>query len=164
MWITGISSAGKTSVAHHVRILLSSSGRLPIVIDGDLIRHALGGAHGHDLDSRRKMAFIYARLSRILAAQGHDVVCATISLFKDVHRWNRQHLDRYIEVLLDVPLEVARDRDTRGVYSDDGAEAVGVGLPAEYPTEPDIVISNHGSVTPLTAAQTIVDHFWSTEQ
>ena len=53
----------------------------------------------------------------MLAAQGFDVVCATISLFHSVQRWNRANIPNYFEIYLRVPFEELTRRDSKGIYS-----------------------------------------------
>lgn len=121
IWITGLSGAGKTTLA---RALLE---HLPeaILLDGDELREALGAADsGFDAASRKKLALTYAKLARLLARQGVTVVVATISLFHDVHAWNREHLPDYLEVFLDVPEDVRRQRDPKGLYAAEQAGRV----------------------------------------
>lgn len=121
IWITGLSGAGKTTLA---RALLE---HLPgaILLDGDELREALGASDsGFDAASRKKLALTYARLAGLLASQGVTVVIATISLFHDVHAWNRAHLPGYLEVFLDVPETVRRRRDPKGLYAAEQAGRV----------------------------------------
>ena len=58
-----------------------------------------------------------ARLCRMLASQGADVVCPTISLFHEVQRWNRENIPGYREIYLRVPLDELRRRDRKGIYA-----------------------------------------------
>ena len=58
-----------------------------------------------------------ARLCKLLADQGQTVVIATISLFHEVHAWNRAHLPGYLEVFLDVPESARRNRDPKGLHA-----------------------------------------------
>jgi adenylylsulfate kinase len=133
-------------------------GLAPVLLDGDELRAALGVQGGYDLDSRRDRAFVYARLCRLLAGQGHPVICAAIALFDGVHRWNREHQARYLEVFLDVPLTELRRRDPKGIYREAGrtADVMGDGLPAEFPRRPDLVIRNAPPMTPEDAAEMVL--------
>jgi adenylylsulfate kinase len=154
-----LSTTGKSTVAREVVRQLRRRRQLrPILLDGDEIRAALDMTGGYDLRSRMKMSLIYARLCALLARKGHLVVIATISLFHEVQRWNQRHQDNYLEVLLDVPLAELKERDTKGLYTDnDGQDTVGVGQPAEYPQNPDLVIRNYGDTDPESAAKMILD-------
>lgn len=156
IWVTGLSAAGKSTVAHELVRRLWADDIRPVLLDGNATRDALGVAGGFDSGSRRRMGLTYSRLCRMFSLQGHTVVCATISLYHEVHRWNRTNLQNYVEVLLDVPLEELARRDPRGIYaSHDQREVVGTGLSAEYPLSPELVIQNFGMVKPTSAAEEI---------
>lgn len=115
IWITGFSGAGKTTLA---KALVPHLGERVALLDGDELREVLDPAWcGFDRTSRRRLAFTYARMARLLARQGFTVVVATISLFHDLHAWNRLHLPGYCEVWLDVPEEERRRRDPKGLYA-----------------------------------------------
>ena len=98
-----------------------------------------------------------ARLCRLLASQGTDVVCATISLFHEVQRWNRDNIPGYCEIYLQVPMPELRRRDFKGVYArtGDSPNVVGLDLPAELPEAPDLVLENHGSLDSAAAVERI---------
>lgn len=159
-WITGLSGAGKTTVSRVVRDGLSLSGRTAVLLDGDAMRAVLGDTAAHGQDDRRRLAMTYARLARELAAQGIDVVCATISMFHEVRAWNRGNVRRYVEIYLRVPLSELERRDPCGLYTrarrGEAADVVGIDVPFEEPDAPDLVIDNFGAVTAEEAAVRIL--------
>lgn len=156
IWVTGLSEAGKSTVARELVRQLEEQSLSPILLDGDEIRTIFGMTRSYDRESRIKASLIYARLCNMLARKGQLVVIATISLFHEVQGWNRGHQPGYFEVLLDVPLKELRRRDSKGLYSgNDGRDVVGIGQPAEFPTDPDLVIRNYGSVDAESAATLI---------
>ena len=103
-WITGLSGAGKTTLARLLTRWLRERGRPVLLLDGDELRAALGASALVAPHERLALASCYGRLCRLLALQGSDVVIATISLFHAIHRWNRAQLPGYVEILLDVPI------------------------------------------------------------
>src|SRR5580658_2984713 len=77
-WITGLSGAGKTTLGRELWRRLRAAGRPVVFLDGDALRSAIAEDLGHDARDRRRSAMRNARLCRLLADQGSDVVCATI--------------------------------------------------------------------------------------
>jgi adenylylsulfate kinase len=159
IWLTGLSGAGKSTVAAELIRQLQKTGRHPVLLDGDQMREVLGATVAYDSDARRELGLTYARMCRLLSQQGHTVVCATISLRHEIHTWNRAHLPNYVEVLLDVPLHELRHRDPKGIYAAPRghAQTVGMGIDAQFPLQPDLVITNHGPASPTTSAAQILD-------
>ncbi|MBP2325008.1 adenylylsulfate kinase-like enzyme [Kibdelosporangium banguiense] len=157
VWITGLAGAGKSTVAAHVRDRLLAMGQLPVLLDGDALRAMLPYTPGYSRDERLKLARYYARLARELAEQGHLVICATVSLFHEVHEWNRRAIPGYIEVWLRVPVAQLRDRGCRTeLYETAEQDVVGMDTLAEFPQGPDLVIDNYGPATPEAAADRII--------
>lgn len=148
VWITALSGAGKTTLAKEVVTRLRASGEPVMMLDGDELREVFGSAaesgQSHGRDERRALAFQYARLCRLIADQGITVVIATISLFKEVHAWNRANLPGYFEVYLKVPLEELRARDPKGIYrrfaAGEIANVAGLDLPVDEPEAADWVV------------------------
>ncbi|WP_049716038.1 adenylyl-sulfate kinase [Streptomyces caatingaensis] len=158
LWITGLSGAGKSTVAGILRDRLAAGGVLPVLLDGDRLRATLPVRPGHREEDRRRLARYYGALAGELAAQGHLVICATVSLFHEAHARNRRRLPGYYEVLLRVPLDDLRQRrDRASLYgAPDTRDVVGLGTPAEFPLAPDLVVDNCGDTTAEDAAEAIL--------
>jgi phosphohistidine swiveling domain-containing protein len=92
--------------------------------------------------------------------QGGDVVCATISMFHEVQRWNRENIPGYREIYLRVPIDELRRRDSKGIYVGDWRgdthDVVGLDVPAEAPEAPDLVLDNYGALDVPTAVDRIL--------
>jgi adenylylsulfate kinase-like enzyme len=120
IWITGLSGSGKTTLSLVLVDRMRSIGIKPIFLDGDELREVFGvvaaNAQNHGREGRLALAMQYSHLCRVLAGQGHTVVIATISLFKEVHAWNRNNLPGYFEVYLKAPVDELRRRDPKGIY------------------------------------------------
>ncbi len=163
VWITGMSGAGKTTVAGRLAPLFQEAGRSCAVLDGDnlreLLRRELETPPGHDRDQRLLLARLYGRLCHAVAGRGHDVLCATVSMFHDVRDWNRSHIPNYVEIYLRVPFDELRRRDPKKLYALSAAGKiggmVGVEVPAEEPKQADLVIDHHPDRTPDDTVQEI---------
>lgn len=161
IWITGLSASGKTTLAKAIAARLREDGKPVVLLDGDELRGVLAAedARHHDRQARLDLAFRYARLCKLLAEQGFLVVIATISLFKEIHAWNRENLPGYLEVFLDPPMRELRKRDPKGIYAryDSGEilNVAGLDLLVDKPENPDLRItrenpSNHHFINQIT--------------
>jgi len=148
IWITGLSASGKSSLSCEVAARLRANGRNIVRLDGDELREVFGAVatntKNHGREGRLALAMQYAHLCRFLAGQGLTVVIATISLFKEIHDWNRVNLPNYFEVYLKVPLDELRRRDPKGFYRGFAAgeltNVAGLDLPVDEPQAADWVV------------------------
>jgi len=147
VWITGLAAAGKTTLATGLVDRLRERRIGVVLLDGDALRAVFEHDLGYSLDERRRCGRRYARLAAMLAAQGLDVVVATISMFEELRQWNRAHLARYLEVYVRAPAAVRRMRRV-GEGPGERGLVVGEDLPFDEPEAPDVVLENDGS-TPL---------------
>ena len=145
VWITGLSGAGKSAIAAEVRRRLAAAGRPSVLLDGDEVRAAVAdSAAGYDRDGRLASARRLTRLARLFESQDLVVVVATMSLFHAIHDENRRVFREYREVLIDVDVATAARRDPKGLYGGAATALPGVGLDAELPRAPHLVIANDG--------------------
>lgn len=164
VWITGLSGAGKSTLAKEVTALMRAEGEAVVMLDGDDLREVFGAvasnAQNHGREGRLALAFQYAHLCRVIAAQGLTVVIATISLFCEVHAWNRANLPGYFEVYLKVPLEELRRRDPKGIYRrfDAGelSHVAGLDLPIDEPEAADWVVEFDPTNSVADTAETLL--------
>jgi len=147
IWITGLSGAGKSTLAKELSQYMRKCGELVIQLDGDELREVFGVVDADSFDygqqSRLSLAMKYAKLCHLISAQGFSVVIATISLFSEVHIWNRNNLPGYFEIYLKVPLDELLRRDPKGIYSQFYAGKIsniaGLDLSIDEPKNPDLV-------------------------
>lgn len=147
IWITGLSGAGKSTLAKEVGNKLRNVGEKILILDGDEMREVFGNVKensaNHGRTARLELAMQYAKLCRLLAPQGTTVICSTISMFHEVHEWNRKNIPGYFEVFLKVPLSELRRRDPKGIYQrfDTGVlkDVAGLDLEVDEPQAPDIL-------------------------
>lgn len=151
-WITGLAGAGKTTIGTLLYNKLRDDKSNVVMLDGDIARWAYNDTIGYSSKDREQGAYRNARVCKMIADQGVDVVCCTVSMFEGVRAWNREHLEKYREIFLDVPLEVLKRRDQKGLYSKqvrgEEKDVVGMDLSLEMPHSPDVRIVNDGSCSP----------------
>ncbi len=156
-WITGLSGAGKTTVGTELYENLLSNGKPVIRLDGDILREVFQNKD-YTREGRRALGFQYSRLCKMIADQGIDVVICTVAMFDDVRNWNRDNIDNYVEIYLEVPMKELINRDQKGMYSRTQTDLSGVTQEAELPKNPDVTICNYGEVTPEIALKKIIDY------
>ncbi len=112
------------------------------MLDGDELREVLGVNGSHTRQERLELAMRYARLCHIIAVQGINVAIATISLFREVHEWNRANQPGYVEIYLAVPMEELMRRDPKQIYAraarGEVKDVAGLDFPVDEPYSPDV--------------------------
>ena len=131
-----------------------------ILIDGDVIRDILKLSSLNDKKSRLKIAYIYSDLANLIQSQGVNVVCATISLFHEIHNYNREIFVQYNEIFLKKDLDMLFKEDKNKIYSrslNNETKVVGVNIKAEYPKTPSLVINIDNKIDFNTLIDRILD-------
>ena len=150
-WITGLSGAGKTTIGTRLYYEMKKTHDNVVLLDGDILKEIVDENVGYSDGQRRKRAMKYARICKMLTDQNIYVICCTVAMYDEVRKWNRENNKRYVEVFLDVPVEVLRERDQKGLYSklENGKikNVSGMDLQVEFPKTPDITVRNDGSRT-----------------
>ena len=150
-WFTGLSGAGKTTLGTlWYKHLLDTKGNV-VLLDGDKNRARLKN-NDYSRAARESKTFAGIKIAKYITDQGIDVVYCVIAMFDSIRKWNRENIENYKEIYLEVPMEVLFARDTKGLYA--GArsgkikDVVGMDQIAEYPTHPDVRIVNDGCRKP----------------
>ncbi|MFI9719925.1 adenylyl-sulfate kinase [Streptomyces sp. NPDC052396] len=151
VWLTGLPSAGKTTIARTLAGQLRDGGHPVEVLDGDEIREFLSAGLGFtraDRDTNvRRIGFV----ARLLAAHGVTVLVPVIAPYTDSREAVRAHHQRhgtgYLEIHVATPVEVCATRDVKGLYARQAAGEIsgltGVDDPYEEPAAPDLRIAAH---------------------
>lgn len=145
VWITGLPGAGKTILAEELYGLIKDV--TPTVrVDGDVIREMMGDNLGYDPESRKLNAWRLAKLNKYLAEHHLTVICSTVSLIKEIQKWNRENIKNFIEVFIEVPIKDLVTRDKKGIYSKalngEINDAYAINQSYDIPEKPDLIIKN----------------------
>ena len=142
-WITGLSGAGKTTIGNRLYYQMKPQDNSAIILDGDILKKIAGKELGYSREERLERAYRYSALCKLLTDQGLNVIICTIAMFDEIRDWNRRNIENYIEVFLDVELEVLKTRNRKELYSKGGRDIAGIDVEVEYPKNPDIIIKNN---------------------
>jgi len=166
LWFTGLSGAGKSTIANNVEITLHRSGQLTQILDGDSIRRGLCKDLGFSNEDRRENVRRLAEVAKLMADTGVIVLVCCISPLR-AHRELAKHVagtHRFAEIYLQVPLSVAESRDPKGLFrlarSGMLPNFTGIDSPYEPPTKPDVLINS--DVVPVDQAANAVVQWLAT--
>lgn len=161
-WITGLSGAGKTTIGGLLYAFLKEKKDNVVLLDGDELRTVFK-AYDYSYDGRKQLALKYSALCAMLSKQGIDVVICTVSMFKDVRKWNAENIDNYREIYLKVDIDTLIERDQKGLYSSalkgGGKNVMGIDLKFEEPENSDLVLDNSGKICPKEQLNKIIGFY-----
>ena len=151
IWFIGLSGAGKSTLGREVARQWRMKEPNTVLLDGDELRAVFAQDRSdadYTLAGRQLNAQRLTSLCEMLDRQGINVVCCVLSVFTQLRSENRTRFSRYFEVLLDAPLSVLRQRDTKGLYEaaakGQQKNVVGVDIPFERPQGCDLVVDSSG--------------------
>ncbi|MEW6242983.1 MAG: adenylyl-sulfate kinase [Bacillota bacterium] len=161
LWLTGMSGAGKSTVAVAVERELFNRNNLAYILDGDNIRHGLNRDLGFSPEDRRENIRRIGEVARLFADAGLIVITAFISPYRQDRDGVRALLPEgeFIEIYVKCPLEICEQRDVKGLYQKarDGLipEFTGISAPYEEPLEPEIVLETAKEDVESSAAKVL---------
>jgi bifunctional enzyme CysN/CysC len=161
LWFTGLSGAGKSTIANLVEQRLVRMNRHTFLLDGDNVRHGLNKDLGFTDADRVENIRRVGEVAKLMTDAGLIVITAFISPFRAEREMVRQMLapGEFVEVHIDTPLAEAEKRDVKGLYAKARAGQLknftGIDSPYEAPEQPEIHIDTTG-MTPEQAADAIV--------
>jgi adenylylsulfate kinase (apsK) len=161
LWFTGLSGAGKSSLATAVEKELYSYGIRSYVLDGDNIRHGLNSNLGFTPEDRKENIRRIGEVSRLFVDAGLFALTAIISPYREDRQMVRERFAKgeFIEIYVKCPLEVCEMRDPKGLYKKARRGEIqnftGISAPYEEPLQPEIVVETDKQTLEQSVAQVI---------
>jgi len=161
VWFTGLSGAGKSTIANLVEKRLHAEGIHTYLLDGDNVRHGLNKDLGFSEADRHENIRRVAEVSRLMVDAGLVVLTSFISPFRTERAMARALLEpgEFVEVHVDTPLDVAEQRDTKGLYAKarrgELPDFTGIDSPYEAPESPEVRIDTTSSTEEDAAEQVV---------
>jgi bifunctional enzyme CysN/CysC len=162
LWLTGLSGAGKSTIADIVEKKLLAAGRHTMLLDGDNVRHGLNRDLGFTDADRVENIRRVGEVAKLMTEAGLIVICSFISPFRAERRMVRELTapTSFLEVFVDTPLEECMRRDPKGLYAKAKAGRLehftGLDSPYEAPEAPEIRVTTIG-VSPEIVAERVLD-------
>ncbi|MBW0152563.1 MAG: sulfate adenylyltransferase subunit CysN [Phenylobacterium sp.] len=161
VWLTGLSGAGKSTIANLVEKRMQADGRHTYLLDGDNVRHGLNKDLGFTEEDRVENIRRVAEVSKLMVDAGLIVLVSFISPFRAERRMARELMEdgEFVEVYVATPLAVAEQRDVKGLYAKARAGELknftGIDSPYEEPEHAEITVDTT-TLSPEQAAEEIV--------
>ena len=144
LWFTGLSGAGKSTLAEVIEQRFKAGGRKVEVLDGDVVRTNLSKGLGFSREDRDTNIKRIAFVCKLLTRNGVISISAAISPYREARAWARKEIGDFVEVYLECPVDICRQRDVKGLYqqADTGiiTNFTGVSDPYEEPERPELVL------------------------
>jgi adenylyl-sulfate kinase len=159
LWLTGLSAAGKSTVANELEAALFRSGKLAFVLDGDRVRHGLCRDLGFSPNDRQENIRRVGEVARLFAEAGFICITAFISPYRADRSLVRGMMDggKFFEVYVNAPLAVCEARDPKGLYAKARDHKIknftGVSAPYEPPLNPEIELRTDKLSVPEAVAK-----------
>jgi sulfate adenylyltransferase len=163
IWLTGLSGAGKSTIAEALTELLAEHGRQMSILDGDVVRTHLSKGLGFSKEDRDTNILRIGYVASEIVKHNGLVMCAAVSPYAATRDAVRAMMgeDHFVLVYVDTPLDVCEQRDTKGLYAKarrgEMKGMTGIDDPYEVPVRPELVLTTHDS-TPLDNARLIIKH------
>jgi bifunctional enzyme CysN/CysC len=161
LWLTGLSGAGKSTIANLVERQLHAAGCHTYLLDGDNLRHGLNKDLGFTASDRVENIRRTAEVAKLMVDAGLVVIVALISPFAHEREMARSLVDEgeFVEIFVDAPIEVAEQRDPKGLYKKarrgELRNFTGIDAPYERPQAPDLHLDT-ARLSPEQAAHAIL--------
>ncbi|MCB1326370.1 MAG: adenylyl-sulfate kinase [Spirochaetales bacterium] len=161
IWLTGLSAAGKTTIAHEMLTRFEQANERAYVLDGDRLRRGLNSDLTYSPEDRRENVRRFAEVAGILRDTGLWVIVSCISPYVAGREQARSIIgpENFAEVFIDTPLATCEERDPKGLYrkarQGEIPEFTGITAPYEPPTSPDAHVRTPGK-TPEECAAAIL--------
>lgn len=159
LWFTGLSGAGKTTLATLVAQELQARGHKLEVLDGDVVRTHLSKGLGFSKEDRDTNIRRIGWVCEVLTRNDVIAIAAAISPYREVRDEVRGRIDRFVEVFVDAPLETLIARDVKGLYQQALAGTItgftGIDDPYEPPLNPEMVVRSAEEPPAASAARII---------
>jgi cytidine diphosphoramidate kinase len=146
VWLIGLSGSGKTSIGKELFRHLENSNEKWVFLDGDVFRNILGEDLGHSEEDRIKNGYRISRFCQFLSHNNLNVIACVLSISHKNQKYNRDNIEDYKEVYIDVSFEKLLERDNKALYKNAAngkiKNVVGVDINFSPPLFPDIIIRN----------------------
>jgi len=140
-WITGLSGAGKTSVANEIKKEISKKFGPTLVFNGDDLRKIFK-LNKYDQKSRLENGKNFNKFAKFITDQNINLIFTIVGMFDQIRIWNRKNIDNYVEIYLKASISKIKEKRKKKLYFKKNNIIVGFQIKPEFPKKPNIIVKN----------------------
>ena len=142
-WITGLSGAGKTSIAKAIKSQIIKRYGPTLLVNGDDLRN-LFKLKKYDRESRLTNAIMFHKFAKFITNQNINLIFAVVGLFEEIRDLNKKNIDNYVEIYLKADIKKIKKNRKKKIYFNNKKKLiVGLTIKPEFPKKPHIIINNN---------------------
>lgn len=161
VWFTGLSGSGKTTISDILSEKLKSFNKNHEILDGDVVRKELSPDLGFSKEDREKHNYRIIYLAKLLSKNRIITIVPVIAPFKNIREYAREHIENFVEIYVNTPIEECIKRDPKGLYEKalkgEIKEFTGLSSPYEEPDQPDLIMDTM-NYTPEQCADHVIEY------
>ena len=141
IWITGLSGAGKTSLANKIKKKISEKYGPTIVVNGDDLRK-LFKLNKYDRISRLNYGMMFHNFAKFITDQNINLIFAVVALFDKIRYLNKKNIVNYVEIFVKTNIKKIKKNKKKKIYFTKKKQIVGIEIKPEFPKKPNFIIKN----------------------
>lgn len=140
-WITGLSGAGKTSLANNIKKEIINQYGPTLIVNGDDLRKIFKLTK-YDQNSRLEYGKQYAKFAKFITDQNINLIFTIVGMFNELRRWNKQNIKNYVEIFIKANVSKIKKKRKKKLYFQNSKNIVGITIKPQFPKNPNIIINN----------------------
>jgi adenylylsulfate kinase-like enzyme len=141
-WITGLSGAGKTSLANNIKKEIINQYGPTLIVNGDDLRKIFKLTK-YDQNSRLEYGKQYAKFAKFITDQNINLIFTIVGMFNELRRWNKQNIKNYVEIFIKANVSKIKKKRKKKLYFQNSKNIVGITIKPQFPKNPNIIINNN---------------------
>ena len=141
-WITGLSGAGKTSLANNIKKEIINQYGPTLIVNGDDLRKIFKLTK-YDQNSRLEYGKQYAKFAKFITDQNINLIFTIVGMFNELRRWNKQNIKNYVEIFIKANVSKIKKKRKKKLYFQNSKNIVGITIKPQFPKNPYIIINNN---------------------
>ena len=142
-WITGLSGAGKTSIAKAIKNQIIKRYGPTLLVNGDDLRN-LFKLKKYDKESRLAYGIMFHKFAKYITNQNINLIFAVVGLFEEIRDLNKKNIDNYVEIYIKASIKKIKKNKKKKIYFNNKKKSiVGLTIKPEFPKKPHIIINNN---------------------